>query len=290
MYATTSAFRPPSALRTESRGAHFDHQDRVTTNPAVSNNASPPSFVGTSPTDAFFGGPSNFANHKALLKSPSHRQKKYRQAQHEAEKQQAHHCQGLSLTDLQSTQSPLTRELVDRVVAKSDSIYGDALSRLSDIHKELSSIIAETKTEDDRVLSLLEDNHRKTAKPPSDTRIGDVRTDGGILVGERVLFVKIRIDTVQNEVAHLWSQWECAQKGIDDIFAELTSDRSSEGAQTGSVASVQESLASEMAKFGEELTGILEDAHEEARASEKGFSKKINAVMSALLQQYLLED
>ncbi|KAJ4419896.1 hypothetical protein N0V82_004719 [Gnomoniopsis sp. IMI 355080] len=178
----------------------------------------------------------------------------------------------------------------DRIVTNSDSIYGNALSRLSDLHKQLSDIIAETGAEDDRVLKLLEDSHRKTAKPPSETRISDVRTDGEIQVGERVVFVKDRIDTVEAEVASLWDQWESAQKEVDDIFAELDSIPDSKVVQTGFLAGVQESLAGEMAKFGEELTGILEDAHEEARASEKSFSKKINGVMSTLLQQYLLED
>lgn len=157
----------------------------------------------------------------------------------------------------------------DRIVTNSDSIYGNALSRLSDLHEQLSNIIAETDAEDARVLKLLEDNHRKTAKPPSDTRIGDVRTNGEIQVGERVVFVKDRIDTVEAEVASLWDQWESAQKEIDNIFAELARIPVSRGVQTGFLAAVQESMAGEMAKFGEELTAILEDAHEEARASEK---------------------
>lgn len=154
-------------------------------------------------------------------------------------------------------------------MTNSDSIYGNALSKLSDLHKELSNIIAETDVEDDRILELLEDNHRKIIKPPSETCIRDARTGGEIQVGERVMCVKDHIDTVEAEVASLWDQWESVQKEVDDTFAELTSAPYMEGGQTSSVAGVQESLAGEMAKFGEELTGILEDAHEEARASEK---------------------
>lgn len=154
-------------------------------------------------------------------------------------------------------------------MTKSDSIYGDALSKLGDLHKELSIIIAETDAEDQRILKLLEDNHRKIIKPPSDTCIRDARTEGEIQLGERVIAVKDRIDTVEAEVASLWDQWENAQRDVDDIFAELASAQRIEGSQISSVTGVQESLADELAKFGEELTGILEDAHEEARASEK---------------------
>lgn len=154
-------------------------------------------------------------------------------------------------------------------MTNSDSIYGDALSKLGDLHKELSKIIAEIDAEDERVLKLLEDNHRKIIKPLSDTCIRDARTEGEVQVGERVMAVKDRIDTVEAEVASLWDQWENAQKEVDDIFAELSSGSLIEGARFSSVTGVQASLAGEMAKFGDELTGILEDAHEEARASEK---------------------
>lgn len=154
-------------------------------------------------------------------------------------------------------------------MTKSESIYGDALSKLGDLHKELSNIIAETDAEDQRILKLLEDNHRKIIKPPSDTCIRDARTEGEIQLGERVIAVKDRIDTVEAEVASLWDQWENAQRDVDDIFAELASAQRIEGSQISSVTGVQESLADGLAKFGEELTGILEDAHEEARASEK---------------------
>lgn len=168
---------------------------------------------------------------------------------------------------LEYTQANRTHQ--DRVVTDSDSIYGDALSKLSDLHKELSNIIAETDAEDDRILKLLEVNHRKIVKPPSETCIRDARTGAEIQAGERVMSVKDHINTTEAEVASLWDQWESARKEVDDIFAELTSASHMGGGQNSSRAGVQESLAGEMAKFGEELTGILEDAHEEARASEK---------------------
>lgn len=157
----------------------------------------------------------------------------------------------------------------DRVISNSDNIYGDALTKLSDLHKELANIITETDAEDDRILKLLETNHKKIAKLPSDTRIDDARTEGEIQVGERVAFVKDRIDTVEAEVASLWDQWESTQKEVDGIFEELADIHADKSDETESLATVQESLAGEMAKFGEELTGLLENAHEEARASEK---------------------
>lgn len=133
----------------------------------------------------------------------------------------------------------------------------------------MANIIAETNAEDHRILQLLETNHRKIAKPPSDTRIGDARTGGEIQIGERVALGKDRIDTAEAEVASLWDQWESAQKKVDAIFAEFAGAPGVKGVQTGSMTDVQQSLAGEMAKFGEELTGILEGAHEEARVSEK---------------------
>lgn len=291
MYATNSAWQPPSApRRTLSRAVCFDLRDRVSPDPNANGNAHSP-LHDVSPTDAFFDGPGTFANHEVARQSLKQRQEKYRQIHSEPEKQQAQQEQRPSLQDLHSTRSALARELIgksysstfvngccsrpanglhqDRIVTKGDGIYRDALSRLGDLHKELFNIISETTAEDDRVLKLLEANHRKTAKPPSDTRIGDVRTGGEIQVGERVVFVKDRIDTVEAEVASLWDQWERAQKDVDVIFAELTSARSIGGAHNSSMESVQESLVGEMANFQEELTGLLEDAHEEARASEK---------------------
>lgn len=172
-------------------------------------------------------------------------------------------------------------------MTNSDSIYGDALSKLGDLHKELSKIIAETDAEDERVLKLLEDNHRKITKPLSDTCIRDARTEGEIQVGERVMAVKDRIDTVEAEVASLWDQWENAQKEVDGIFAELASASRIKGVRICSVTGVQASLAGEMAKFGDELTGILEDAHEEARASEKVSLVDMLDLMYRLTSSYL---
>lgn len=115
MYANTSAWQPPSALRTEPRTVRFDLRDRLKTCATISDNAmNSASPDNPNPTDAFFGGPSTFANHKAARQSPIHRQQKYRQVQNEPENQRVHQEQQLSLAELQSAQSPLTRELIGK--------------------------------------------------------------------------------------------------------------------------------------------------------------------------------
>lgn len=170
-----------------------------------------------------------------------------------------------------STETDITNATtVDRIVSNGDRIYEEALRRLSTSHKELVNTIAEATTEDDRIINLLHTSERKTVKLPSETRITDERTGDEIQVGKRVAAGKERVDILEAEVLSLWGQWEAAQKEVDDIKVELTSSvAGNKGGQMRSVDGVQESLAAEMAKFEAELTAILEDAHEDARASER---------------------
>lgn len=89
-------------------------------------------------------------------------------------------------------------------------------------------------------------------------------------VGERIAFVKGRLATLEAEIDSLWNQWEDAQREVDVVFAELIK-RDGEGTpnEPGSKMAVKASLAREVSRFEKELEGILDDAHEEARAFEK---------------------
>lgn len=159
---------------------------------------------------------------------------------------------------------------VDLIVSNGDRIYADALSHLSTSHKELANTIAEATTEDNRIVNLLHTSEKKTVKLPAETRITDERTGEEIQIGKRVVVGKERVDILEAEVASLWEQWEAAQKEVDDVKAELMSSLGSDkGGGMRSVDGMQGSLAAEMAKFEAELTAILEDVHEDARASEK---------------------
>lgn len=147
------------------------------------------------------------------------------------------------------------------------------MNNLADMRTSLQKTLIETVSKDDRVLALIDTNHKKIAKPLSETRINNKLVGEEIHVGEHVASFKESIDTVEAEVASLWDQWEIAQNQVDSIFVELASaqDGVSDGGQTCAVAAVKESLAKEMDKLEDELSAILEEAHEEARASEKVF-------------------
>lgn len=223
---------------------------------------------------------------------------KHRQAgQRKLEKPQKPQEHRPVLAELQDSASPIAKELkgastarepsetslhgfaetnavvamaADLMVANGDRIYSEALSSLSASHKELSNIIAKAMAEDDRIVNLLHTSEKKTVKLPAETRITDERTGDEIQLGKRVASGKERVDKLEAEVAVLWQQWEDAQKEVDDIKAELMSSLGGDkGGNMRSADGVQESLAAEMAKFEAELTVILEDAHEDARASER---------------------
>lgn len=130
----------------------------------------------------------------------------------------------------------------------------------------MKQALDETSAEDDRLLSLLDTSHQKVIKPLSETRMHNGLLGEEFQLGERVASFKENIDTVEAEIASLWDQWNVAQKEVDDIFAALAEERAGEA---GSIVSVRDSLAREMDKLEEELNRILEDAHEEARVSEK---------------------
>lgn len=113
-------------------------------------------------------------------------------------------------------------------------------------------------------MGVLAASAKKTFKPPADSRVINERTNEEMQVGHRVAAAKARIDALEAEVALLWAQWESAQGEVDDMQAELA------GAEAGgSTAGLQASLAGEVAKIETELAAVLEDVHEEARASEQ---------------------
>lgn len=130
----------------------------------------------------------------------------------------------------------------------------------------MKQALDETSAEDHRLLTILDTSHQKVAKPLSETRISNSLLREEIHIGKHVASFKESIDNTEAEVASLWDQWRVAQKVVDDIVAELADER---GGETGSVSAVRDSLARELGKLEEELSRVLEDAHEEARVSEK---------------------
>lgn len=115
MYAPTSAWQAPKPHHTEPRTVHLDLRDRVKTYAARDVTAAPPSHDHLSPTDAFFGGgPNAFANQKVARPALARRPQKHHQVQSEPEKQLIQQEPRLTLTDLQSHQSPLARELIGK--------------------------------------------------------------------------------------------------------------------------------------------------------------------------------
>ncbi|CAN8106088.1 unnamed protein product [Discula destructiva] len=289
------AWQQPNTHHAEPRSARVDLRDRVklyapqkasTANSASSNGPSP------SQTDAFFSRPTPFADQvnarKVTAVDRQQRRRQHGGAQcdtpQEPQEPQRHRP---SLTELQASASPVAKELIDNVVSSGDRIYSEALVNLSTTHKELTKIITEATAEDDRVVSLLTTNTKKIIKAPAETRITDEETGEEMQVGQRVAAGKARIDTLEADVVSLWELWEAAQAEVDMRTAELEDTHSS---TRDSVIGVQDSLAREMEKFEAELASILENVHEDARTAEKDFSNKIKGVMSALLQQYFLED
>ncbi|KAF3760773.1 hypothetical protein M406DRAFT_73234 [Cryphonectria parasitica EP155] len=250
-----------------------------------------------SPTEAFFARPTHHAKpvQQQTRQAPVARaQQKHRLPQREPERPQKRlwlQMKQPSLDNLRHVESPLDQELIDHVVANRDTLYNDALASLTDLHAELQQDLMRTISEDERVLALLDNNHKKITKQLSDTRINDPEAGHVVRVGDRIAsFVKY-IDTVEVELTSLWAQREVAQKEVDDIFAELANTQdAAECEQASAVMAVKKSFANEIDKVSNELSSILDNAHEEARVSEKNFSKKIKGVMSGLLQQYLLED
>lgn len=170
--------------------------------------------------------------------------------------------------------------------------------------------------EDDRFLVLVESNQKKMLKSPSETVIAESSSDQAgnttrreVCIGEEVAAVSKLILTLETEVDQLWDAWEAADREVQARLTELDGGINIPTGKNDCVKDVRQSLAQDMKAFDTEAEGIFEDSHEEARACEKvrfepngleslhanslclqEFGKKINGAMSALLQQYLLED
>ncbi|KUI74199.1 hypothetical protein VM1G_09798 [Cytospora mali] len=192
----------------------------------------------------------------------------------------------------------LKSELDQNIATEGSHIYSDSTARLSDLYKSLMDIVATTSAENDRVIALAKSQNRNITKPLSSTKLQATTSDGHgklvsrqIHIGEQVDAVREQLRVLEAEIGRLWDAWEAAEQEVQNILASMTGggDYGSMG-QVGSTKIVQDALAREMEKYNEELERILEKSHEEVRMSEKEVSKKINGVMSALLQQYLLED
>lgn len=151
------------------------------------------------------------------------------------------------------------------------------MTKLSELDTSLRDTRANVTIRDEQLLARVELSTRKYCKPVSETTVIDDYVDNlGVVnkktvhVGERVTLVKSRLRVLEDELTSLWGQLEDAQQQVDALFAELAK-RDEEGVpdERGSTATVRASLLQEVAKFEKELEDILDDTHEEARASEK---------------------
>lgn len=167
------------------------------------------------------------------------------------------------------------------------------------MYEALTGSMADAGMEDDRVLAMIESHHREVAKPLSETMVQENFTtihhkpnsNNECHLGRVVDSVRERIKTLEAEVGQLWNEWEAAEQEVQDILVSVTGgDNSGPMGQNDSTQNAQKSLALELDSFDEELLRIIEESHEAAKVSEKDFGKKINGVMNALLQQYLLGD
>ncbi|KAK7746318.1 hypothetical protein SLS53_002277 [Cytospora paraplurivora] len=193
----------------------------------------------------------------------------------------------------------LKSDLDQSIAAEGSHLYNNGSARLNELYETLKRSMADAAVENDRVLALVDSQHKKIAKPLSETRLQESSTDESgkatlrqeIHIGKQVESFREHMQTLGAEVDQMWEAWEAAEKEVQKILASLTrsSDDYSVG-QADPVVKARKSLARDMQNFEEELENILREAHQEASVSEKAFSKKINGVMSALLQQYLLGD
>jgi hypothetical protein len=158
--------------------------------------------------------------------------------------------------------------------------------------------VADTSTKNNRVLARAKFQNKNIIKPLSEMNLKETLIDNDgkttsrqVHVGKQVDSIYERIKVLEAEVGQLWDEWEAAEHEVQIIHASMTGRGGDLFVdQSEPTNEVQESLAREMGKYEEELENILERSHEEARASEKEFSRKIISIMSALLQQYLLGD
>ncbi|PSR97034.1 hypothetical protein BD289DRAFT_125262 [Coniella lustricola] len=179
---------------------------------------------------------------------------------------------------------------IDHVVTESNNLYHSAASALVDIHINLQKELVQATARNEQFLNSVSTNHKRFAKPLSATFVGDEQ-GVEIQIGEHVASFKNRLHTAEAELAALWSQWEASQKEVDKIvMEEYHGQGDTSNDETEASKALNTSLAAEMETLSSELEDILHRAHEDARVSEKNYSKKIHGIMSALLQRYLLED
>ncbi|KAL1864870.1 hypothetical protein Daus18300_007437 [Diaporthe australafricana] len=199
------------------------------------------------------------------------------------------------ITELQVAKD-LREELAGNIATESSHLYSAGLTELSDVYKTLKGLMASTDTEDDRVLALVESNHKTMAKSLSEIPIRSRHQDETnpscrtFPIGEEVASVNDHVEILETQVKQLWDAWEAADQEVQAKVAEMTATVDPPMGQSGHIKDVQVSLAREMKVFDTEAESIIEESHEEARTCEKEFGKKIHGAMSALLQQYLLED
>ncbi|ROV99566.1 hypothetical protein VPNG_07700 [Cytospora leucostoma] len=193
----------------------------------------------------------------------------------------------------------LKSELDQSIATEGSQLYRNGSERLNELYESLKGAMADTAAENDRVLALVDSQHKKIAKPLSETRLRESSTDESgkatlrqeIHIGKQVKSFREHMRTLGAEVDHLWEAWEAAEREVQKILASLTRGGDDDPVgQADPVVKARKSLARDMQNFEEELENILRESHQEASVSEKEFSKKINGVMSALLQQYLLGD
>ncbi|KAG6359392.1 hypothetical protein INS49_012913 [Diaporthe citri] len=198
-------------------------------------------------------------------------------------------------------ESPVAKELRDELAGsfatESSQLHNNGLTQLQDLYEALKGVMADMEGEDDRFLALVESNQKKMIKPPSETVIAESSSDEQgnttrreVCIGEEVAAVGDLIQILETEVNQLWDAWEAAEREVQARLAELGGEINLPAGKNYSGKDVRQSLAEDMKAFGAEAEDIIEDSHEEARACEKEFGKKIHGAMSALLQQYLLED
>lgn len=154
--------------------------------------------------------------------------------------------------------------------------------------------------ENDRTLAMIESHQKKTLKPLSETRLKEIVMDENdevetssyeIQIGKAVDTFHEQIQTLETELVQLWDTWDEAEREVQNMLASVTGDGDERSAgQADAMKDVHKSLAHELERFDGEFVGIIQESHEAAKMSERDFSKKINGVMNALLQQYLLGD
>ncbi|KAG8168463.1 hypothetical protein KVR01_001212 [Diaporthe batatas] len=202
-----------------------------------------------------------------------------------------------SFANESSVAKELREELAGNVLAESSDLYNHGLARIRDLYQALSNIMADASTVHDQFIALVESNQRKIIKSPSETFVGKTYSDDvgnetrrEVCIGDEVSGVNDLVLNLETEVNQLWDAWEAADHHVQTKISEVSGGTYLSARKSDCVKGVWKSMADDMEVLGAEAEGIIEDSHEEIRACEKEFGKKIYGVMSAFLQQYLLED